>query len=92
MFEPEDLLPEQQQLDMLEELYEGVPWSGRSPRALTAGYKRVILKTQGEKSVSDFVDPDQYDLFDTRQKKAPVEVRTGAPSLLPLPWEVRDGT
>jgi len=40
------------------------PWDGRSPRALTRGYKRFTLKAQAEKSVSgDGVCEGQYDLW-----------------------------
>jgi len=60
-----------------------LPWGGRSPRALTRGYKRFILKPRAKKSVSDFVsDENQYDLW-LPVKKAPF-VYDGAPSLLPL--------
>ncbi len=61
-----------------------LPWGGRSPRALTRGYERFILKAQAAKSTSDFVgDPGQFDLW-LPIKKAPREY-LGAPSLLPLP-------
>ena len=72
------------------ELFEGglvtvvLPWDGRSPRALTRVALSGIFKAQAGKSVSDFVNPDQYDLFVTRQKKAPWKYQ-GAPSLRPLP-------
>ena len=59
------------------------PWEGRSPRALTRGYKRFTLKAQAKKSVSDFVrDPSQYDLW-LPIERAP-RVYRGAPLLLPL--------
>ncbi len=61
-----------------------VPWKGLSPRVLTRSYERFTLKAQAEKSVSDFVDPEQYDLFDTRHNRG-LRVYSGAPSLLPLP-------
>ena len=57
------------------------PWGGRSPRALTRGYKRFILKAQAAKSMGDFVDPEQYDLW-LPIKKAPW-IYQGAPLLFP---------
>ncbi len=66
-----------------EELLVGaarVPWGGRSPRALTRGYGRFILKREREKSMSDFVNDDQYDLW-LPIKKAPWSYQ-GAPLLL----------
>ncbi len=56
-----------------------LPWSGRSPRALTQGYKRFTLKAQAAKSVSGFIDPGQYDLW-LPIKKAPWAYQ-GAPLL-----------
>ncbi len=66
-----------------------VPWAGQSPRVLTASYRQFILKAQAVKSVSDFVDPGQYDLW-LPKKKAP-RVNRGAPSLLPLPRRTDHG-
>ena len=54
------------------------PWGGASPRELTAAYLRFTLKAQAAKSMSDFVDPEQCDLF--AQKKAPW-IYQGAPLL-----------
>ena len=62
------------------------PWGGRSPRVLTAAYARFILKAQVAKSVSDFVDAEQYDFW-RRMKKAPW-IYQGAP-LLSEPGEGR---
>ncbi len=59
-----------------------LPWGGRSPRALTRGYKSIKLNPS-VKSVSGFVDPEQYDLWLPVQK-APWRYQ-GAPSLLDLP-------
>ncbi len=59
-----------------------VPWGGSSPRALTRGYKRFTLKAQAAKSVSGFVDPEQYDLW-LPMKKAPW-IYQGAPLLQDL--------
>ena len=56
-------------------------WQGVSPRALTAGYVLNIFKAWPQKSVSDFVDSDQYDLW-LPAKKAPW-VYQGAPLLVP---------
>ena len=57
----------------------GIPWGGVSPRELTASYERFILKAQAAKSVSDFVDPEQYDLW-LPFRKIPFVYR-GAPLL-----------
>ncbi len=59
------------------------PWGGRSPRELTAAYARFTLKAQAAKSVSDFVDPDQYDLW-LSGEKAP-RIYLGAPLLVDIP-------
>ncbi len=59
-----------------------LPWGGRSPRALTRVALRGILKAQADKSVSNFVDPEQYDLW-LPIKKAPWQYE-GAPLLRSL--------
>jgi len=60
-----------------------LPWGGRSPRALTKGYKRFILKAQAEKSMGDSVrDENQYDLW-LPIREGPW-VYTGAPLLREL--------
>ncbi len=59
------------------------PWGGRSPRELTAAYERFKLKAQAVKSVSDSVDPEQYDLWMSIQK-APWKYQ-GAPLLVGRP-------
>ncbi len=66
-------------------LWGSEPWEGVAPRVLTAGYLKGIFKAQAEKSVSDFVDPNQYDLW-LPVKKAPWKYQ-GAPSLRPLQEE-----
>jgi len=73
------------------ELFEGrpglggpdssLPWEGRSPRALTRVGLGLFLRHKPPKSVGDFVDPAQCDIFMTRQKKAPEFVYSGAPLL-----------
>ncbi len=68
------------------ELYPGEPWGGRSPRGLTRAALGLIFKPQGVKSVSDFVDPAQLELFELDKGSSLFE--GGAPSLLPFPWEV----
>ncbi len=67
-----------------------VPWEGRSPRVLTAGYVRFTLKTQVGKSMGDFVRTDQLELFREHQKGLSSEVARGAPTLLPLKEASRD--
>ena len=67
-------------------LFEGgldtvrIPWDGRSPRALTQAAMNAIFKAQAEKSVSEFVDPNQCVLWPTGQSCPPVVYR-GAPLL-----------
>ncbi len=58
------------------------PWGGVSPRVLTRAHKRFTLKAQAAKSTSDFVDPEQYDLW-LPAKKGPF-VYEGAPLLVAL--------
>jgi len=76
-------LPNSEQLELWPAMFPGersLPWGGVSPRVLTAGYKRFILKTQGEKSAS--VDPLQHDLWkDMVIQKAP-RIYRGAPLLV----------
>ena len=57
-----------------------LPWRGMSPRGLTRVAAGLILKAQAAKSVSEFVDPAQYDLF-IPPKKAPWQYQ-GAPLLV----------
>jgi len=61
-----------------------VPWEGRSPRELTRGHDILIFRRKAGKSVSEFVDPDQLELWPELTEKAP-SILEGAPSLLPLP-------
>ncbi len=68
--------------------YGGVPWYGASPRVLTRAHLGVILKAgAGEKDDRFFFDPDQFELFPVVKRKPPPS--EGAPTLIPLPWEVR---
>jgi len=75
--------------DIQLELFEGgtvivkVPWDGRSPRALTRVALGITLKAQAKKSASDFVDPEQYDLWLPLKERPPRY--SGAAPLLPLP-------
>ncbi len=62
------------------------PWGGRSPRDLTRVGLGIILKPRGQKSISDLLSA-QLDLFDVADEDAP-SLWEGAPTLLPLPWEV----
>jgi len=57
-----------------------VPWGGASPRSLTRGRKALFLRRKPQKDERFFVDPEQYDLFRRRQRKAPWKYQ-GAPSL-----------
>jgi len=57
------------------------PWGGRSPRALTRGHGRVILKAQAGKSASDFVRAGQGDLFEAVAEERAF-VYEGAPLLV----------
>ena len=54
-------------------------------RGLTRLPKIVIFKTQGAKSVSDYIDADQLDVFVACRTRGP-RVYEGAAPLLPLPW------
>ncbi len=79
--------PDSDQLELAlgEEFLVGaasLPWSGRSPRALTRGYKRFILKRKRQKRMVEFENPDQYDLWLPIEEGPPVY--RGAPLLLPL--------
>ncbi len=58
-----------------------LPWGGRSPRALTKGYERFILKTQGAKGCPPFRDPAQFELWPAGQK-GPQVLYLGAPLLV----------
>ena len=71
------------QLTMHAVLFEGEAWVGRSSRALTRVGLGLILQPGGVKSVSDFVDPAQYDMFPEDSKKAPWAYQ-GAPLLRAL--------
>ena len=71
------------QLTMHAVLFEGEAWLGRSPRALTRVGLGLILQPRGVKSVSDFVDPAQYDMFPADSTDGPW-VYQGAPLLRAL--------
>ncbi len=68
-------------------LFEGEPWQGRSPRALTRSRKALFLSGSG--GVGDvFVDPEQLDFW-RRNTRPRVKKRSrpkagAAPTLLPL--------
>jgi len=58
-----------------------VPWEGQSPRALTRGYERFILKAQAKESMSEFGrNEDQFDLWATMEERP--WVYSGAPLLV----------
>ncbi len=63
---------------------ESLPWGGRSPRGLTKARKGLFLRQEPPKSVSEFADPDQIEMFAQRQIRPLYE---GPAPLLPLPWE-----
>jgi len=64
-----------------------VPWGGQSPRELTRVGIGLFSKRERGEDDRFFVDPRQVDLFRAAMKGSP-EYR-GAPSLLPLPEELR---
>ncbi len=74
---------EQLELALLDERLKRVPWNGRSPRDLTRGAELFIFQQRAEKSVRDFVNDDQGDLFEAPRKRAPADY-AGAPLLLPF--------
>jgi len=71
------------QLDLFEAELKELPWRGQSPRALTKAAKSLFLRQEPPKSMSEFVDLAQYEIWPIGQR-APRHSR-GAPSLLPLP-------
>ena len=72
------------------------PWGGQSPRVLTRVGLGVIFNPRGEKSTSAKKDPFQLDLFARRgahnRSRPLVERAPSAFTLVPLPWEVHDGS
>ena len=71
---------EGEQLTLFRCMFKGEPWEGRSPRALTRGYKALFLRREPQKSMSDLVSDDQLELWPAA-KKAPW-VYQGAPLLV----------
>ncbi len=70
--------------DQLElQLFEGVPWAGRSPRALTRAGSGFILKPEAAEAVTFLLDPDQLEFFprDCRSRERGPSY-AGAPLLL----------
>ncbi len=71
------------------ELFVGVPWDGRSPRALTKGSTALSLRREPVRAHEVFVDPEQYDLWPL-EVSGPItiegplrkDVSEGAPLLL----------
>ena len=72
------------QLDLLEDVV-ALPWNGRSPRSLTRAAKASFLRREPQKDERFFVDPEQYDMFRRRKRKAP-PLRGGAPLLKEPGW------
>lgn len=63
----EGTFPDKRQLVLeLNDLRLRIPWEGRCPRGLTKGSKLLFLRQEPPKSVSEFVDPEQGDLFKRR--------------------------
>ncbi len=68
------------QLDLWESELVALPWRGQSPRALTRCRKALFSRQEPPKSVSEFVDIDQLELWPPA-KKAPRFHYRGAPLL-----------
>ena len=60
-----------------------LPWGGVSPRTLTRIHKVLFLRRKPEKSVSEFVDPNQLEFWPADEKAPPFY--GGAPLLLGIP-------
>ena len=60
-----------------------VPWGGVAPRTLTKIHMALFLRRKAQKSVSEFADPAQLELWPSNQKAPPVY--GGAPLLVGLP-------
>ena len=71
------------QLDLWEAELVALPWKGQSPRALTRAANGLFLRQEPPKSMREFVDGDQLDLFDVANQRGPLY--EGAPSLFLLP-------
>ena len=70
------------------ELYPGVPWAGRSPRALTVARKALFLRPEPP-SHEVFFDLEQLEFWqiEPAAKREGPRRYVGAPLLLPLPEE-----
>ena len=73
---------EGEQLTLFGCLFEGEPWQGSSPRALTRAAKALFLRPEPQNDDGYGIDPRQVDMW-LPAKKAP-RLSRGAPSLLPL--------
>ncbi len=65
------------------ELFPGVPWNGRCPRALTSASKALFLR-QKPPSHEVFFDPEQLEFWPetlATQREGPRQLVVGAPSL-----------
>ncbi len=62
-----------------------IPWGGRSPRVLTAGYKLIILKRERQKKHERFVLGVQLEIWPGTIERAIAPSGAIAPTLLPLP-------
>ena len=72
------------QLDFWQEELDALPWSGRSPRALTRVGLGLIFKARAAEGERFFADPNQCGLFAVARKKAVRETSRTAPLLLPF--------
>ena len=72
------------------DLFPGVPWGGRSPRALTSGRLALIFEARAAEERPLFCDRDQLGFWPAGQKRQrrPSVVSRGAPTLIPLPRRV----
>ncbi len=56
------------QLDLWQVELDGLPWQGRSPRALTKVQKALFFKRERQERERFVADPDQLELWPIGQK------------------------
>ena len=83
MWSPPSLVAKEE-IQLVLDLFDGLPWGGRSPRVLTRGHLGLIFKAQADRAR---VIPDrmQLDLFPATETAFKKRGRS-APTLLPLPF------